>query len=321
MTKSTFGDLSTTPAGNTIIDGSDVSENCPMPGLNNAIRSLGAMGAGALTYVITVGTDTYSAALVPTPDALATNFQYLVGFASPNTSPTPTINFGFGAKTIVLCDGVTPLVAGSLNGCHILEYDGTNMRLINPHTITTLADATNGGLNFTGTLGAVTANLKPSDLLTKTVPTNSDSVLIMDAAASNVAKTATIPQVVGAFFAPITNSMSGDVALNNTATYFAGPSVAQGTVGTWFASGTVTLSSTSQDVMQAKLWDGTTVLASAEFVALTNLATTVSLSGFIANPVGNIRISVRDPTTTGGTMSFNLSGNSKDSTVTAIRIG
>lgn len=321
MAKSSLGDLSTTPAGNTIIDGSDVSENCPMPGLNNAIRSLGAMGAGALTYVITVGTDTYSAALVPTPDALATNFQYLVGFASPNTSPTPTINFGFGAKTIVLCDGVTPLVAGSLNGCHILEYDGTNMRLINPHTLNTIADATNGGLNFTGTLGAVTANLKPSDLLTKTVPTNSDSVIIMDAAASNVAKTATIPQVVGAFFAPITNSLGSDVLLNNTSIYKDGPSVAQGTAGTWFASGTVTLSSTGNDAIAAKLWDGTTVIASGELATSPNLSITMSLSGFIANPTGNIRISVKDPTSTAGTMSFNLSGNSKDSTVTAIRIG
>src|SRR2546426_953355 len=38
---------------------------------------------------------------------------------------------------------------------------------------------------------------------------------------------------------PITNSLGADVALNNTANYFDGPSVAQGTSGTWFASGTV----------------------------------------------------------------------------------
>lgn len=162
----TFGDLSTTASANTSIDSANVDENSPMAGLNNAIRALGAMGKGALTFAITSGTDTYTATLAPVPDALATNFQYLVGFANPNTSPTPNINFGFGPKTIVLCDGVTPLAQGSLNGCHILEYDGTNMRLINPR----LVDVTNGGL----TVGAGIA-LNVSDLSAAT-PTQASTL-------------------------------------------------------------------------------------------------------------------------------------------------
>ena len=44
-----------------------------------------------------------------------------------------------------------------------------------------------------------------------------------------------------ASFSPIANSISGNVALNNTSNYFDGPSVAQGTSGTWFVSGTVTV--------------------------------------------------------------------------------
>src|SRR5215469_1021265 len=36
-------------------------------------------------------------------------------------------------------------------------------------------------------------------------------------------------------------TLGADVALNNITTYFDGPSVAQGSVGTWYASGTVTL--------------------------------------------------------------------------------
>jgi len=104
----------------------------------------------------------------------------------------------------------------------------------------------------------------------------------------------TIPAVSAS---PITNSLGSDVALNNTANYFDGPSVAQGTVGTWFVIGTVTLQDTGiASEFFCKLWDGTTVIASAATENYTNTAyTTVTLSGFIIAPVGNLRISVKDP--------------------------
>lgn len=121
---------------------------------------------------------------------------------------------------------------------------------------------------------------------------------------------------------PITNSLSGDVALNNTANYFDGPSVAQGTTGTWFASGTVTLTDTTGvSNLQAKLWDGTTVIASGftqNVQASGNVI--IALSGYLAAPAGNIRISVKDSTNATGKIVFNATGNSKDSTITAIRI-
>lgn len=122
---------------------------------------------------------------------------------------------------------------------------------------------------------------------------------------------------------PITNSLGADVNLNNTAAYFDGPSVAQGSTGTWFASGTVTLIETSASpVFDVKLWDGTTVVASTEFkgTASGGNAYTVSLSGYLASPAGNLRISVKDQTSTGGKIAFNQSGNSKDSTISAYRI-
>jgi hypothetical protein len=120
----------------------------------------------------------------------------------------------------------------------------------------------------------------------------------------------------------ITNSISGNVALNNTGTYFTGPTVAQGTEGTWFASGTVTLTDTANvATFNVKLWDGTTVIASAEARSVAaNEPLAVSVSGFIANPAGNIRISVNDVSLTTGVILFNASGTSKDSTVTAVRI-
>lgn len=120
----------------------------------------------------------------------------------------------------------------------------------------------------------------------------------------------------------ITNSLSGDVSLSNTSNYFDGPSVAQGTAGTWFASGTVTVKDTvGGSTFSVKMWDGTTVIASAQTISSATNAVSVSLSGFLTSPAGNIRISVKDITTTTGLISFNLSGGSKDSTITAIRIG
>lgn len=121
-----------------------------------------------------------------------------------------------------------------------------------------------------------------------------------------------------------TNSLGADVALNNTANYFDGPSTPQGTSGTWFSSGTVTINVvTLGDNINCKLWDGTTVISSANsggggFPANTRL--TISLSGPLASPAANIRISCRDPNNTTAVMVFNQSGNSKDSTLTSVKI-
>ncbi len=123
---------------------------------------------------------------------------------------------------------------------------------------------------------------------------------------------------------PITNSLGTDVSMSASNTYFDGPSIAQGSTGSWFASGTVTLTEGSAGSAQyhVKLWDGATVISSAVVSSNTNngLFFAVSLSGFIANPAGNIRMSVKSVSTATGVIKFNTSGNSKDSTVSAIRV-
>lgn len=120
----------------------------------------------------------------------------------------------------------------------------------------------------------------------------------------------------------IANSLSGDVALNNVATYFDGPSVAQGTVGTWFASGIITCTDTAAAAdLYFKLWDGTTTISSGHLIVPGgNQTPSISVSGFITNPAGNIRISVKDITSINGVIKFNVTGTSKDSTLSAIRI-
>jgi hypothetical protein len=119
----------------------------------------------------------------------------------------------------------------------------------------------------------------------------------------------------------LTNSLGADVALNNTANYFTGPSVAQGTVGTWLVTGTITLTSSTLDNFNIKLWDGTTVIASG-FLTLPSagFVDTVSLSGIISAPAGNIRFEAKDISSTNGKITFNSTGNSKDSTITVVRI-
>lgn len=127
---------------------------------------------------------------------------------------------------------------------------------------------------------------------------------------------------LGLSASPITNSLGANVTLNNTANYFSGPTVAQGSTGTWFASGTITFfDSSAAATFYVKLWDGTTVIASCAVTTPgANLLCTVSLSGYLASPAGNIRIDARDVSSTNGTMVYNQSGESKDCTVSAFRV-
>ena len=106
-------------------------------------------------------------------------------------------------------------------------------------------------------------------------------------------------------------------------TYYDGPSVAQGTSGTWFVSGTVSLScGAGGDNWILKLWDGTNVIASgATWTTAGSQYTTVSLSGYTTvAPAGNLRISAAAISRTDCIIAFNKSGNSKDSTISAMRI-
>lgn len=139
--------------------------------------------------------------------------------------------------------------------------------------------------------------------------------------AAGVVRCVGFSKASGAGLTPsITASLGADVALNNIANFFDGPSVAQGIVGTWFASGTVSLSGVANDQIDVKLWDGTTVIAAARIEIGPNGTACASVSGFITSPAGNIRISAKDKTNITGNIKFNLTGTSKDSTVTAIRL-
>lgn len=118
-----------------------------------------------------------------------------------------------------------------------------------------------------------------------------------------------------------TNALSGDVALNNVANYFDGPSIAQGAIGTWWVSGGVTVADTAGTaIVDCKLWDGTTVIQSGEIrIQQANTGEHIVLSGFLAAPAGNLRISCKSNSTT-SFIKFNISANSKDSTISAFKV-
>lgn len=129
-----------------------------------------------------------------------------------------------------------------------------------------------------------------------------------------------IPTPVSA--SPITASLGADVAIPDTV-YTDGPSIAQGSAGTWFVSGTVTVIDTgAARNFNCKLWDGSTVIDSATVsTAGAGFSDTVTLSGFIVSPAGNLRISAQHGSSSANCkFQFNQSGNSKDCTITAFRI-
>jgi len=213
------------------------------------------------------------------------------------TAPVWTAATGSGAPVRATSPTlVTPAIgtpaSGTLTNC--TGYPGTSLTLI---------DAT-GDLIY-GT-AADTATRLPIGSAGKQLRVNAG---------------ATAPEWVD--MSPVTASLGADVALNNTANYFDGPSIAQGSAGVWFVSGTVSLTDTAGGAnFVVKLWDGTTVIASAGIsTTAVNQQISASLSGYISAPAANLRISVKDPTSTSGVIKYNASGNSKDSTITAIRIG
>ncbi len=127
----------------------------------------------------------------------------------------------------------------------------------------------------------------------------------------------------GASLTSVTATLSSSVVLNNTANYFDGPSVAQGSTGTWLASGTVTVIDSANANFVAKLWDGTTVIASGAANNVTGGAfASIALSGTLAAPAGNIKISARDLTNTSGGIQAGASAGTTGacSVLTAIRI-
>lgn len=209
---------------------------------------------------------------------------------------------------------------------------------LNTETNTSFADNTTGAITPTITrqqlLDMIASGLNVPSLGGDC--TSASNILITCTKLNSISPGTAYPLNVGAGLAAsgsdvvlsmtsVKNSLGGDVNLNNTSNYFDGPSVAQGTAGTWFASGTVTVTDTGgAATFYCRLWDGTVpgliATAASGTAGSANTNVLMSLSGLLTSPAGNIRISCRDITATTGKILFNITGSSADSTLSAIRI-
>jgi hypothetical protein len=137
----------------------------------------------------------------------------------------------------------------------------------------------------------------------------------------NTSTNASSPCNAAVSLSTASNSIGSNVNLTNTGLYFDGPSMAQGSSGTWYASGTVVLESPgTNDNVVCKLWDGTTVIDNAVATVATGFYISMSLSGIIASPAANIRISCKDTGSTSGVIVSTADSVSKSSSITGVRI-
>lgn len=306
--------------------------------LNNAVTGTGNMVlsasptlsgtvGGALTFS---GALTLSSALTYGGVALS---NAVTGTGNMVLSAAPT----FTGTTTIATLALTTVGAHTISGA--ITYGGVT--LSNAVTGTgnmvlsaspTLSGTVGGALTFSGALtlssaltyGGVTltnAVTGTGNMVLSAAPTFTGAPISTTAAVGTNTTQIATTAFVSAFPQQITNALGADVNLTIAANYFDGPSVAQGTSGTWYASGTVTVTGTAGDTILVKLWDGTTVIASSMMICDATIGSvSISLSGYISSPAANIRLSVRDSTTTTGKIRFNQTGNSKDSVLTAFKV-
>jgi len=125
-----------------------------------------------------------------------------------------------------------------------------------------------------------------------------------------------------AFLTSVSNFTVADISITNTS-YTDGPSVAQGTTGVWYASGSITFTDgVGAANVSGILWDGQTIVASGNVnINAATAMRTMSLSGIFTNPSTNIKISALNQTRAAGLLKNTVSGSSRDCSLYAFRIG
>lgn len=201
----------------------------------------------------------------------------------------------------------------AVTGYGLYERWRARFNIANASTSPTIVVSALGPLNFVKYSGGSKVALAGGDIQAQ------DHEFWYDGAGNALLINPAVPVL----FSKFTNTLGGDVALNNQVAFFDGPSVAQGLTGIWLAIGKVTLVDTAGAAsFVPKLWDGTTVVDTAQVnTGAINAQTSVTLAGIFTNPTGNIRVSATDQTSTSGKILANGSGQGHDSSLTVIRIG
>src|SRR6185437_14316912 len=169
-------------------------------------------------------------------------------------------------------------------GCNSAITAATNANLTGPITsvgnATSIAAQTGTGSTFVVNTNPIIAGLTVTGSFTATGLVGNASLAnpstTVNGTTCTLGSTCTpTPNLAG-----ITNSLGSNAALNNS-TFTDGPSVAQGSTGTWFVSGNVLVEDTGVGGggIACKLWDGTAVIDSTDINIPQNFPTNVALSG------------------------------------------
>lgn len=175
----------------------------------NHYATAGQVQDAAFLWCGSAGGTADAITLTPSPPItaylLGRSYRFKATASNATTTPTGIVSGVASARTIQKLGSV--LAAGDITNGRYYELfdDGTHFQLTPLGTglssvvatgVSSIADATNGGLAFSGSTGAVTANIAPGDLTSKGSPVGADLLLIGDSAASNTAKTSTITSVI-----------------------------------------------------------------------------------------------------------------------------
>lgn len=176
-----------------------------------------------------------------------------------------------------------------------------------PNASGTLANSATSPLALNATTGNLTISAIPNSALA-------------NPATTIAGQTCTLGSTCG--LSSLTNALSGAVSMVTSGVYVVGPTVAQGTTGTWLATGQVMVTpNAAGNLVTCKLWDGTTIIASALNVVASTSGVSIHLAGYLASPAGNLRISCANQSANGGTIAATdgIDGNTA-STISAVRI-
>lgn len=188
-------------------------EGWPAGMFPNAVEPTARMNMGALkrfwnrvnpVYMASLSTAdsyTFTPTLAITGYGLYERWSLRMPQANASTSPT-LLGSALPPQPVKKYVGssVTVLAAGDIRAKdHEFYWDGLQFILMNPFVapatgtvVTDIAATTNGGLVFSASFNSVKAGIQPSILPVKSPLTSSDSILIGDAAQSNVPKTGLI---------------------------------------------------------------------------------------------------------------------------------
>jgi hypothetical protein len=190
-----------------------------------------------------------------------------LGGTVATSSTTPAITLTTSVNGLVKGNGFALSAAAAGTDYLAPAGDGSALTGITASQVSAVPNTrTVNGLSLTGDISVTDAVLSTSDITTNNVSTAkhgfapklpNDSTKFLNGIGAYAVPTAT------ASLTSSTALLGANVALTNANTYYDGPSLSLA-AGTWLIMAHVTIGSGTGDMQTAKLWNGTTVIASGQ---------------------------------------------------------